>query len=151
MWNGDYDQTIDAGKIAGVARKHRESMCDSRRGNHGVVRPGRGVAPTSSQRASHLSERCRSRRVEWDRLKIGLGLLQMRLADRPLLVAGATSGPTESSASVTAVIKGSVGSSSGSRKRGSRMTVEVSRTPRVRSGAFITCDCRGVRQYRSGT
>jgi hypothetical protein len=30
VWDGDYNQTIDAGEIARVARKYRESICDSR-------------------------------------------------------------------------------------------------------------------------
>ena len=77
-----------------------------------------------------MAERPRGGGVEGQRIEVGFGLLQVawRAARSASLLA--TSGPTESSASVTAVITGSAGSAPGSLISPSRITVEVSSTPR---------------------
>lgn len=45
----------------------------------------RRSSPTS-QRRGNLSEGSGGSRVEWDRIKVGLGLLRIRLTSRPLLI-----------------------------------------------------------------
>ena len=64
-----------------------------------------------------------ARSIERQRVEVGLGLLDVGLAAGPFLRSFATSGPTESSASV---IAWGVPQSAWSRSRGSRMTVLVS-------------------------
>lgn len=69
--------------------------------------------------------------VRRQQVEVGLGLLEVRLARARSASVEATRGPTESSASVTAVMSGSAGRRVASVTRGSRITVLVSNTPRM--------------------
>ena len=55
-------------------------MCHGGRSNHGIVCAGHRFTATSAKRGGNLPESPRGRGVKRDRIEVGLGLLQVRLA-----------------------------------------------------------------------
>jgi hypothetical protein len=85
--DGDDLETVDPAEIAAIAGIDGRPFARARAAITGVASAGCTLAPTSSQRRGNLPEASGGSGVEWDRIKVGLGLLKMRLAGRPLLVA----------------------------------------------------------------
>jgi hypothetical protein len=79
-------EAVDAAEIAWIAGVDRQAVRESCGSNHGVVRAGCPLAPASPKRRGNLAERSGRSRVEGDRVKVSLGLLQMCLTSSPLLI-----------------------------------------------------------------
>lgn len=135
-------------RIIRVTGVQRQLVGDRRRSDHRVVGPGRGLAARASPRCCDTPKRARRGCIERERIEVGLSLLKMGLTAPRSRSSRATNGPNDSSASVIAVITGSGGSSEASVKRGSKMTVEVSSTPRTGRAAALTSSGRSARRYR---
>jgi hypothetical protein len=129
-WN-DF-KAFDAGEIIRIAGVDGKTVRDRGRRNHRVIRAGVHLSTCPTQRSGHSTKGPCSLGVERQRVEVGLGLLKVCLTPFTLRVSDATSGPTESSASVTAVISGSGGKELASVSRDNRITVLVSNTPRPR-------------------
>jgi hypothetical protein len=78
-------QAFDAGEVAGVARVQGQVMGDGDRCDHGVKGSGSRLASSPTQGSSDPPERSGGAGVKWERIEIGLRLLKMGLARRPLL------------------------------------------------------------------
>lgn len=99
-------EILDASEVAGVTGVERDGLGNRGGGYETIVRARRRFAACGAQRGSYPSECTRCGRVERDGLEVCLCLLQVdSLAVRSSSVR-ARCGPTDSSASVTALITG---------------------------------------------
>ena len=84
MRNGDDLEAVDAAEIAWIAGVDRQAIRQGCGRDHGVIGARAVLAPDSPKRRGNLPERSGRSRVEGDRVKVSLGLLQMCLTNSPL-------------------------------------------------------------------
>jgi hypothetical protein len=84
MWDRDDRQSFDTGEVSWITGVQGNVIRECDRGDHGVKRPGGGLATRSAQRRRDPSE-CASRiRIEWKRVEIRFRLLNMGDSNRAL-------------------------------------------------------------------
>ena len=87
MSHCDDIQAINVAEVVRVARIQGKLVRHRRRSNHCVVAARRSLAPRSAERGGDLAKGSRCCRVEWKRIEVGFGLLEVRLACRSLGIA----------------------------------------------------------------
>jgi len=82
VWVGDGDdgEPVDAGEVTWVARVQGQIVGEGDGGNHRVVGAGSWLASGSTQRSGDLAEAASGGSVEWQRVEVGFGLLEVRLS-----------------------------------------------------------------------
>jgi hypothetical protein len=71
-------------EIGWITRKERKIVGERHGSDHCVVRPSAGPAPGTVKRRDDAPEHSRRRCVKWQGVKVGLRLLQTKLARRSL-------------------------------------------------------------------
>ena len=79
-------ELVDAGKVTRVAGVQRQRVGDRGGSDERVVRSRGGLSAGATEGRSDPPERARRRRIERDRVEVGLGLLKVGLARDPLLI-----------------------------------------------------------------
>jgi hypothetical protein len=116
-------------EVGGIASEEGEVVRECDRRDHRVERTGSGLSSSTMQRTRYATESAGGGCVKGEWLEVGLDLLETELPFAPSPGSDVTSGPTDSSASVTAVITGSLGRCERSANRSRRTTALVSRMP----------------------
>jgi len=88
VWDFDDLESLDTGEVPWVAGVDWESVRDGDGGDHRVVGACRWFAAGPTKRRGDLPEAACRRRVEGERVEVGLCLLDMGLPGRPLRVGG---------------------------------------------------------------
>jgi len=68
-------------KVFWIQGEKRHVMGDGRSGDHRIIRPGAYFTPHNPKISRHLAKGSRTLRIKWQRIKILLSLLELRLTN----------------------------------------------------------------------